>query len=613
MRLILRITAITYLLFILTIHYTTPNQRIIKQQNQKVSDRVEKKAENQYIAQDTHLTRQIMFQQLVTDLKMQLKTNQNQAIENIQKQYPNVHFLHTYKEQMLSFQSFMDRNLIKVKQSPIYFQNGKPFTNLDIPIRQGARISHYVFKIDEELPSHIHVKQQSRMYTVTHLQNHKWETIPTQYQPRKKLSLDIEQNLPDLKPNAETKGISHYIQNEVLIKFKKIPNQKELQLFLNQYQLQLKKKQDHTMIVYCPTRSTKKLITILEKDSRIEYVEPHFIYLTNELDKKPSQNRQSFIPNDRLYLDYQWNLPNIDTEQGWNFTKGNKDIIVAVVDTGVDLNHPEFQGKLVKGYNVINPNRLPMDDDGHGTHVAGIISANTNNGQGIAGITWYNKIMPIKVLDQSGAGTLFDVAQGIIWATDHGADVINLSLGNYAESKYLHDAIRYAFSKNVVLIAATGNDNTDQLGYPAAYPEVIGVSAVDPNQQRAEFSNYGDDVDVVAPGVNIASTYPNNRYAALSGTSMASPHVAALAALIKSDNPMLTNREIISIITKTATDLGMRGKDPYFGYGEINIGKAVNLSNQLKQKQEKAYDTHRKRTLPKKENFFQRLLHFFRS
>jgi len=184
--------------------------------------------------------------------------------------------------------------------------------------------------------------------------------------------------------------------------------------------------------------------------------------------------------------------------------------------------------------------------------------------------------MPIKVLDQSGAGTLFDVAEGIIWATDNGAKVINLSLGNYAESKYLHDAIKYAYSKDVVMVAATGNDNTDELGYPASYPEVLGVSAVDSFQSRAEFSNYGDYIDVMAPGVNIPSTYPDNQYAALSGTSMASPHVAGLAGLIRALNPSLTNEEVYNLIKDTATDLGAPGKDIYYGYGQININKAVN-------------------------------------
>jgi subtilisin family serine protease len=190
-------------------------------------------------------------------------------------------------------------------------------------------------------------------------------------------------------------------------------------------------------------------------------------------------------------------------------------------------------------------------------------------------MSWYNKVMPVKVLDETGAGSTYSVAQGIIWATDHGAKVINMSLGNYAKAEFLHDAIKYAFDHDVVLIAASGNDNTERPGYPAAYPEVFAVAATDSEQNKASFSNYGDYIDVAAPGVNIASTYPGNHYAALSGTSMASPHVTALAALIRSVNPLLKNTEVMDIMRQTAVDLGAKGKDNYFGYGQIDVVKAL--------------------------------------
>ncbi|MNW55025.1 Minor extracellular protease Epr precursor [compost metagenome] len=229
----------------------------------------------------------------------------------------------------------------------------------------------------------------------------------------------------------------------------------------------------------------------------------------------------------------------------------------------------------MKGYNVINPDEDPLDDVGHGTHVAGIISAKVNNNEGIAGMMWGGKLLPVKALDNTGSGTTYSVAQGIIWATDQGAKVINLSLGNYADAQFLHDAIKYAYDRDVVLIAATGNDNTERPGYPAAYPEVLSVSATDYNLNRASFSNYGDYIDVMAPGESIASTYPDNQYAALSGTSMASPHVAALAALIRSINPELKNTEVMDIIRKNVIDLGDNGRDKYFGYGQIDVYSAL--------------------------------------
>jgi subtilisin family serine protease len=153
-------------------------------------------------------------------------------------------------------------------------------------------------------------------------------------------------------------------------------------------------------------------------------------------------------------------------------------------------------------------------------------------------------------------------------------------LGNYAQAEFLHDAIRYAYDRGVVLVAASGNDNTDRPGYPAAYPEVFAVASTDADGSRSSFSNYGDYIDVAAPGASIASTYPGSQYAALSGTSMASPHVAALAGLIRSINPDLTNVEVMDIMRKSARDLGAAGKDNNFGYGQIDVVKALEMVQQ---------------------------------
>lgn len=207
--------------------------------------------------------------------------------------------------------------------------------------------------------------------------------------------------------------------------------------------------------------------------------------------------------------------------------------------------------------------------------MAGIIGALTNNEEGVAGISWYNKILPVKALDNSGAGTTYSVAEGIIWAADQGAKVINLSLGNYADSQFLHDAIKYAYDRDVVIVSASGNDNTERPGYPAAYEEVIAVAATNAAGERASFSNYGDYIDVAAPGESIASTYPDNQYAALSGTSMASPHVAALAGLVRSLNPALTNKEVTSLLTSNAIDLGTAGHDKYYGWGQVDIYRTL--------------------------------------
>ncbi|WP_059052141.1 S8 family peptidase [Paenibacillus senegalimassiliensis] len=382
-----------------------------------------------------------------------------------------------------------------------------------------------------------------------------------------------------VKTGHDNEKASHYYENELVVTFRQSPSATQMQEIQQDIQCSAPSQLRNTYIFRSKTMSMQQLKQYFEKRWNPQYVEPHYLYLTNEsVDSSYGSTLEESapeIPNDLLFSEYQWNLPVIETNRGWQLSKGNDNIIVAVVDTGVDLNHPDLQGRLLQGYNVINPEQKPTDDVGHGTHVAGIISANVNNGEGIAGMMWGGKILPVKALDQSGAGTTYSVAQGIIWATDHGAKVINMSLGNYADAEFLHEAIKYAFERDVVLIAATGNDNTERPGYPAAYPEVLSVSATDYNLQRAAFSNYGDYIDVMAPGESIASTYPDNQYAALSGTSMASPHVAALAALIRSVNPDLKNTEVMDLIRSSVIDLGATGRDKYYGYGQIDVYAAL--------------------------------------
>lgn len=364
----------------------------------------------------------------------------------------------------------------------------------------------------------------------------------------------------------DEKTESHYQENEVIVKFSVEPTEQDLEKIAKEIQGKSLKKLNSIVIFQSDTLSTLELMDYFKKQSNIEYAEPHYLYMQNQID----------LPNDLLYQEqYQWNLPVIRTEEGWDITKGNDNIVIAVVDTGVDLNHPDLKRRLTKGYNVLEDNNFPDDNNGHGTHVAGIIASETNNREGVAGLTWYNKIMPIKAIGAEGYGTSFDIAKGIIWAVDHGADVINMSLGNYQSSSLLKEAVDYAYNQNVVLIAAAGNENTSRPSYPASYPQVLSVAAIDYTGNRASFSNFGDYIDVSAPGDLIASTYFNQQYAALSGTSMASPHVAGLAGLLLSVNPDLTNREVMDIIESTAHDLGSPGKDFDFGSGLINIQHAL--------------------------------------
>ncbi|WP_255298382.1 S8 family serine peptidase [Brevibacillus dissolubilis] len=357
---------------------------------------------------------------------------------------------------------------------------------------------------------------------------------------------------------------SHFVEHEVVVNFSPEPTSAQLQKLLKETNSKIKRDNTTAMIIKSKTMTTNQLMKYFAEHPDSVYAEPNYLLL-------PNNTR----PNDILYNRYQWNLPLIGLEQAWDVNRGSKEVTVAVVDTGIDLTHPEFSGKLTTGFNVLTGDAKPMDDNGHGTHCAGVIAARTNNREGIAGMSWNSKIMPIKAIGADGSGTAFDIAEGIRWATDHGADVISLSVGNYTASAALKEACSYAYKHNVVLIAASGNDATNQPSYPAAYPEVMSVGAVDNHRQIADFSNYGNYIDVVAPGVDIPSTYIYKDYAALSGTSMATPHVAALASLLRSVSPDMSNRKIMEIINQTSTDLGPRGKDIHYGNGLINVNAAL--------------------------------------
>lgn len=462
------------------------------------------------------------------------------------------------------------------------------------PIRADGHV-YFVLGVPAEdgKSSLIGVVHQEILHKVADHQNKNLRIVPYPADHHWKMESVDADTLQDVKVDhpEQNEGTSHYHKNEVVVKFRQHPSDAELKQMQEEIHASSVRKLDHTYVFQSRDMEAKQLMNYFQKWN-VEYAEPHFLYLTNTLlppplvprtlgtdDTPPGQaslgNADIITPNDVLYRKYQWNLPIIDTELGWNISKGAGDVPVGIVDTGVDMNHPDLKDHLMSGYNVVDASASPMDDVGHGTHVAGVVAAIVNNNRGVAGMTWMNPVLPVKVLDHTGAGNTYAVAEGIIWAADHGAKVINLSLGNYADANFLHDAIKYAFDKDVVIVAASGNDNTEKPGYPAAYPEVLAVAATDANKNRASFSNFGDYIDVAAPGVGIASTYPDNQYAALSGTSMASPHVTALAALIRSVNPLLKNTEVMDIIRQTAEDLGPAGKDKFYGYGQIDVVKAL--------------------------------------
>lgn len=228
-----------------------------------------------------------------------------------------------------------------------------------------------------------------------------------------------------------------------------------------------------------------------------------------------------------------WEITAFELPNAWNYTQG-EGVVVAVLDSGADLNHRDLAPNLLQGRNFVDPSKPPQDDNGHGSHVSGIICA-ANNSIGIVGVAPQAKVMPVKVLDRNGSGSPSVVAEGIIWAVNQGVDFITMSLGSPTPVPVVEKAISYATSKGVVVWCAAGNaGQTRQIFYPAAYPDVVGIGAIDENFTRANFSCTGPDLDFLAPGVKILSTVPDDWYAVLSGTSMANPFAVGIGCLLLS-------------------------------------------------------------------------------
>jgi thermitase len=277
----------------------------------------------------------------------------------------------------------------------------------------------------------------------------------------------------------------------------------------------------------------------------------------------------------------------IKATTAWDSVKGDAETIIAIVDTGVDLTHPDLAGKIAPGgYDFANDDDDPTDDVWHGTHVAGIAAADTDNGVGIAGVAWNCRILPVKVTDANGDGYYSWIIDGITWAADHGAKVINISLGGDVDDPFLEDACKYAHDKGVVICAAAGNDGTLGVLYPAAYDAyVLAVAASDFNDAIADFSSYGPEVDVAAPGVWILGPAPQwyvgdgyPPYVFASGTSMAAPHVSGMAALVRSAKPGLSVDDVMKVLRYTADDINKSlfpGRDDHAGYGRVNMARAL--------------------------------------
>jgi subtilisin family serine protease len=300
-------------------------------------------------------------------------------------------------------------------------------------------------------------------------------------------------------------------------------------------------------------------------------------------------NRVTMDAFDDPMIKDQYALNITNALKAWDVQKGKLDTMIAVIDSGVDMTHPDLKDKIVKSYNVFTKNNQVKDMNGHGTHCAGIAAAAVGNGVGTAGVAPGCGLMAVQVLSEQGGGSDQTIADGIVWAADNGAKVMTMSLGLYKRSKVIEDALQYALDKDVLLCASAGNNNAQNdpetaPHLPSTYPGVVEVAATDAKDQKASFSNWGKTVVVAAPGHQILSTVPtyNNgtgktSYAIMSGTSMASPFAAGVAGLIRSQHPEWNREQVRKAMETAVTDLGDKGFDQYFGHGRVDALKAVSL------------------------------------
>ena len=395
-----------------------------------------------------------------------------------------------------------------------------------------------------------------------------------------------------------------YVSNQIIVKFKEEISDDVISRINSKYGTFVKSVIFNSKLVSLEIPAGKSVFDMLQiynNDPNVEYAEPNYYA------------HAAFVPNDQYYP-YQWHLDAINMESAWNLETGISDVVVAVVDTGVAYeDYQEYQKApdlvntiFMDGYDFINDDSHPNDDasPGHGTHVAGTIAQSTDNGVGVAGVAFGVSIMPVKVLNNKGSGTYAEVAAGIDWAVDHGANIISMSLSGSSPSITLENAVKNAYESGVTVIAAAGNGGTDGIGdsaceYPAAYDKyVIAVGATQYDNSLTSYSNYGLSLDIVAPGGSsldqnsdgypdgvLQQTFELTRrgrtiktswgYYFMSGTSMATPHVSGVAALLLSVQPSLSPTEIRTILESTATDLGTEGKDIYFGSGLLNAYNAL--------------------------------------
>lgn len=364
---------------------------------------------------------------------------------------------------------------------------------------------------------------------------------------------------------------------QVIIGFRRKPVLEDIDL-ISRHKGQIK--YVYNLINAIAVKIPQQAIDALRRNPNIEYIEldakvfKHDYqtnYFTNETNKIIGDTYEMKV----LQQIVPWGIEKIGAHLIHPYTKGYS-INIAVIDTGIDYTHPDLSSNYKGGYNFILNNNDPMDDNSHGTHVAGTIAAADNN-FGVLGIVPESFIYGVKVLDSVGSGYTSDVIAGIQWSVNNNMRIANMSFGSKIQSRSLKNACDNAYNKGLLLIAAAGNVGNklgtgNNIDYPARYDSVIAIGATDIDNNRAIFSSTGPSLELAAPGVNILSTLPNNSYGIASGTSMASPHVAGTAALILAYNPSFSNVQTRVRMQVTATNLGNKN---WYGYGLVNAYKSI--------------------------------------
>lgn len=385
---------------------------------------------------------------------------------------------------------------------------------------------------------------------------------------------------------ADTETIIEFAPGELLVRLKTPSESSEVEAIRARVGASLRRTllSGDTELWEVSAGAEKSLCELLGREPSIRWAEPNYLY-----------HAFATVPDDPLFGN-QWGHTRVSSTAAWDVETGSDQIVIAIIDSGIDTGHPDLSTKLVPGHDFVDDDADPSDLQGHGTHVSGIAAASGDNGLGIAGMSWGARIMPVRVLDENGSGYNSDIVDAITWAVNHGADILNLSFGGTSFSQAMQDAVNAAHSAGRLVVAAMGNDRSgNPTKYPAAYGNVFAVAATDRYDNYTWYSQYGAHCDIAAPGGDMSyyhdpdgvySTLPTyactmssagylNSYDYDHGTSMATPFVSGLAALVWSAFPFLSPDQVQQKIESTATDLGPIGWDQDYGWGLINAAAAL--------------------------------------